>query len=153
MPPFRLVLAALPLLGACVETPAGPGGRAAQHDSWDAALAALEHVVEVQTAAEGERGLFGITSTLRNTGAEPVTLRVRSCYLHTSDVRGETRGLTSYQPLMLCVSAAHEITLAPGETSEPLTIAGEGTLGRSHLLEVRHALDPELWQPVTVRFP
>lgn len=153
MPPFRLVLAALPLLAGCAENPAGPAGRAAQHGSGDAAVAGLEQVVEVQTAAEGGRGLFGITSTLRNTGAEPVTLKVRSCYLHTSDVRGETAGLAMYEPLMLCVSAAHEITLAPGQTSEPLTIAGEGTLGRSHLVEVRHALDPQLWQPVTVRFP
>lgn len=54
---------------------------------------------------------------------------------------------------MLCASDGHKITLAPGEVSEPLAISGTMPAESSRDLELRHALAPEQWTPVTVTAP
>ena len=115
--------------------------------------AGLEQVLEVEASTSEGVGRFSIVSTLVNTGDQPLTMTVRSCYLRESDLRGERAGLRLEQPLMLCASASHRITLAPGESSEPLSLGGGMPAGATRDVEVRHALEPELWEPVTLRTP
>lgn len=115
--------------------------------------AALEQVLEVEATTEDGVSRFSITSTLVNTGDQPLTLTVRSCYLRASDLRGERAGLRLDQPLMLCAHDGHRTTLSPGASSEPLSLSGGMTPGSRHDVEVRHALEPELWEPVTLRAP
>ena len=115
--------------------------------------AGLEQVLEVETSTTDGVGRFSIVSTLVNTGDQPLTLTVRSCYLREADLRGERAGLRLEEPLMLCAGASHRITLAPGESSEPLGLSGEMPAGASRDVEVRHALEPERWEPATLRAP
>ena len=114
---------------------------------------ALEQVLDVRASTQDGASSFTITSTLLNAGDQPLTVVVRSCYLRETDLRGDRAGLRLDQPLMLCAGDGHEITLAPGASSEPLVISGGTSPGRSHDLEVRHALQPEHWEPVTLHAP
>lgn len=116
-------------------------------------VAGLEQVVEVQTSADGARGSFAMTSTLRNTADAPVTVRLRSCYLRTSDLRGDRSGMDVYEPLMLCATSDHEVTLGPGESSETLTVSGTAPRGATYALELRHVVSPERWAPVSLEIP
>lgn len=143
------VVALLTLIGGCAEGPLDPATALMAAGS----IAGLQQLLEVQATTHNGVGHFTITSTLLNGGDEPVTLKVRSCYLRDADLRGERAGLLLSQPLMLCASDGHEITLAPGEASEPLAISGAMPAGSSRDLEVRHALAPEHWAPVTVTAP
>lgn len=139
------VVALLPLVGGCAQGPVDPA---------TALIAAgLEQLLEVQTNTHDDVGHFTITSTLLNGGDEPVTVKVRSCYLRDADLRGERAGLSLEEPVMLCASDGHEITLAPGEANGPLAISGSMPAGSSRDLEVRHVLAPEHWAPVTVTTP
>ena len=78
-----------------------------------------------------------------------MVVRVRSCFLREVDVRGDTGRLRIHEPLMSCATFAEEVTLAPGESTASLELTGIATPGSWDLV-VRHALDPELWTPVTV---
>lgn len=144
-----VVLALLAVVGGCAEGNLDLATALMEARS----SAGLEQVLEVRASTENGVGSFSIISTLVNTGDQPLTLTVRSCYLRASDLRGDRAGLRLDQPLMLCASDRHRITLAPGESSDPLGISGGMTPGLSHDLEVRHALEPELWEPVTLRAP
>lgn len=143
------VLTLLPLLGGCAEGPLDPA--AALLDA--GAEGGLEQLVDAQVTTDNGRSHFTITSTLRNTGDQPVTLTVRSCYLRASDIRGDRERLRLHEPLMLCATNRHEIVLAPGEASAPLLLSGEMQPGTSRDVEVRHALLPERWAPVTLTAP
>jgi hypothetical protein len=103
-------------LGACADGDLGLATALTE------ASAGLEQVLEVEATTEGAVARFTILSTLVNTGDQPQTLTVRSCYLRAADLRGELAGLRLEEPLMLCASDSHRITLAPGESSQPLGI-------------------------------
>lgn len=133
------------LLAACSAGPADPDVRAAA-----SVMPGVEQILDVSTVVDAGTVHFEIASVLHNARDEAVTLRVRSCYLRESDLRGERAGLRLRQPLMLCASDGHDITLASGATSEVLAIQGEMPAGSSHRLEVRHALKPESWAPLTL---
>lgn len=143
------VVALLPLVGGCAEAPLDPATALMAAGS----IVGLEQLLEVQVTTQNGVGHFTITSTLLNGSDEPVRVKVRSCYLRDADLRGDRAGLRLQEPLMLCASDGHEITLAPGEASEPLAISGTMPAGSSRDLEVRHALAPEHWAPVTVTAP
>ncbi len=113
----------------------------------------IEHRLEVSASVDEGVGSFVVTSVLVNTSGRPATLKVRSCYLRESDLRGSTQGLKLSQPLMLCATAAHEVTLAPGTTSDTLEISGQAPGGSTRHLEVRHAVAPEEWTALTLAFP
>ena len=105
-------------------------------------------VQEVAVTMEGQG--FRIQSTLRNAGEEVVEIRARTCFLRSEDLRGETSGLMIDEPLILCSADAVTLTLDPGEASEPLLLKGAVLSGGVHEVELRHALDPEGWAPVTL---
>lgn len=133
--------ASSPLDPGSVETRSLPG------------VAGIEHVVVAEGHAAEFGGTFVIRSALRNSGTEPAHLRVRTCYLRDDDLRSERPGLALHEPLMLCARLERELTLAPGEVTESLTITGTGPSGASYPLHVRHALEPEHWTEVTLRIP
>lgn len=143
------VLAVLLLVGACAEGPLDPAAALLEGGSGGG----LEQLLDVRTTAQDGFVNFTITSTLRNSSDESITLRVRSCYIRTADVRGDVAGLRLHEPLMLCASDHHDIVLEPGETSETLEISGTMEPGASHDLELRHMLMPERWAAVTLTAP
>ncbi len=132
-------LAAAPLalmIAGC----AGGNDVSSTPDSW------LVH--EVTVVMDGTQ--FSITSELRNTGDAPVELEARACFLQSSDLRGETGGVEIYEPLIQCAADTMMLTLAPGESSEPLVMEGRVVSGGSQAVELRHALDPEIWSPLSL---
>ena len=145
----RVVLALVAVVGGCADGSVDLATALMEARSG----AGLEQVLEAQVTAQNGVVRFSITSTLVNRSGQPLTLTVRSCYLRASDLRGDRAGLRLEEPLMLCASDGHRITLPPGESSEPLAIGGSMDAGSSHELEVRHALQPEHWEPVTLRAP
>lgn len=152
--PRRLVplLTVVAVLAAC-----GSGQTPLDPDSLEArsvpGLPGVEHILTIASEATEGGASFVIHSTIRNTGNEPATLEVRTCYLGEEDVRGGHGGLTLYEPLMVCAAHAQSITLAPGEASETLTLSGVGPSGSTHHVEIRHTVDPEHWSPVTLALP
>ncbi len=96
------------------------------------------------------RGLR-LTSRLVNRGEEPVTLRVRTCYLREGiDLQTTPRAEFLGIALPGCVPEPDVITLQPGESSKTLFFAGLIQDPGRYRISVRHAIEPELWGTIEI---
>jgi hypothetical protein len=97
--------------------------------------------------------LLSATSTLVNTGAAPVRVKARVCFVQESDVE-TTASMDRFEPLVSCAADNMETDLAPGQSIGPLEVQfGVRSGPGEYKLEVRHALAPEFRAGTSFRIP
>lgn len=88
--------------------------------------------------------VFTLRSRLVNRSAEPITVRVVTCWLEPKQHLRATAELVT-RVIPGCIQSPNLVTLVPGQASESLSWTGEIDRPGRHTIQVRHALDPEFW--------